>query len=46
MARYKGLFKEVAIIDNQMLITEFTVKNGDDERPGESPFQNYASERE
>lgn len=42
MARYQ----ELAIIGKQRLITEFTVKNGDDERPGESPFQNYASECE
>ncbi|XP_061388963.1 tigger transposable element-derived protein 1-like [Musca vetustissima] len=40
MARYKELYKEVARIGEQRLITEFIFQNVDAERARESPVQN------
>ncbi|CAK9825672.1 Tigger transposable element-derived protein 1 [Anthophora retusa] len=44
MARYKELYKEVARIGEQRLITEFIFQNVDAERARESPVQNYSSD--
>ena len=44
MACYKELYKAVARIGDQRLLTEFIVKNVDAERARESPVQNYSSD--